>query len=158
MCVYLLSLSAGWLLSSSSVSSVFSAQSLWKVDRHTSLRRTRTGAGTAAGPDGGFRDAAGSTSAFLNSFSSGEHNTHTHTETRRQTHERRLRAGRVHSLAPDAWTLLRLLLFVRDSWLELSLNPLQLDWRIRAEQGRGLDSASKTGRECDVDRATRVII
>lgn len=41
-----------------------------------------------------------------------------------------------HSLFADVCMLLTLLLLVRlvsDSWLELSLKPLQLDWRIRAE-------------------------
>lgn len=49
-------------------------------------------------------------------------------------------------LSVDIFMLFRLLLFtsepVRDSWLELSLRPLQLDWRIRVEGGRGFWSGS----------------
>lgn len=128
-----------------------------------SLRRTRTGAGglsVSRRPAGGLREAAAAlaaavcAAAFFDSFTSDKR---TKTGIRAQKQKDQTRVSIIsHSLLPDAWTLLRLLLLARlvsDSWLELSLNPLQLDWRIRAEWGRGLDSTSSVNRsrmwECD---------
>lgn len=100
-----------------------------------SLCRRWTGRRRCGAPAQGRREACGrprhqltlslTASALINKAN---------TKIRRQKQEGHI-GGLIiaHSLLPDACTLLRLLLLVRDSWLELSLNPLQLDWRIRAE-------------------------